>query len=683
MRNLLLHAQALKTHLVDLFLNYFSGPLLENPPARAQGQGQGEGEEEPSLFFVNLIDKSGMQGRLGKWLLAAFERVHRGGVDCISRAPATGAGAGGQDMYNGDSSARAQLLAHFDDLPVRVERERGLRDRKHITVKDFACTVRGSDVEAVDGVSSSAPSSSKSKGALAALTSRFIWFDYHKKCSKGAVHNLGQLLAPLQPAVGVAGGAYAVLTADRRLLSPQRTLVRTNCVDCLDRTNVVQTSVARWVLLSQLDSLGLRRRGQRGQVKESSAKGSAGGEEALEGVEMSLPWAEMETQFRGLWGNNGDAMSMLYAGTPALKRDVTRTGKRTNQGVFDDGMNSAMRYYINNYKDEQTQRELDFTLGHHAPVKPGRVIIDRGDREVVRRTLQGHRGGVSSSISRATAPVSPSRVQQVQRKREEEVAADPSVKAQRKQETGGRPTPPEAASAASPGGAPKVLDEDPGRDFQKAATTKQKQKHELLGRLLDSLTHDMQVVQAALTSNLTSEGGGGSTDGGIVNVDGKAALMGLEGFLNSSLHELTAKVVTAPQPLTPPADEGVKPTAPVSKKEGIPEEKENKRKEHKHSTREKEQRKASKPQKAKSRRVAVNKPAKAKKPLAKVILPNIVKRPIVPEPKRKNGALERALDVWRSIHLHPVIKVVVLLLLLSIPLLGLGLPIASASTLLK
>ena len=47
----------------------------------------------------------------------------------------------------------------------------------------------------------------------------------------------------------------------------------------------------------------------------------------------------------------------------ALKRDVTRLGKRTNQGAFDDGVNSAMRYFINNYQDENRQRGIDILLG--------------------------------------------------------------------------------------------------------------------------------------------------------------------------------------------------------------------------------------------------------------------------------------------------------------------------------
>lgn len=37
----------------------------------------------------------------------------------------------------------------------------------------------------------------------------------------------------------------------------QRGVMRTNCMDCLDRTNVVQNLIARRSLLRQLDTLNL------------------------------------------------------------------------------------------------------------------------------------------------------------------------------------------------------------------------------------------------------------------------------------------------------------------------------------------------------------------------------------------------------------------------------------------
>ena len=336
--------------------------------------------------------------------------MHRGGVDCINRSSEL-ASVAALDTTDPDSE-RMQLLAHFDELPLRLEREAALRDRKHVTVRDFTCTVRAADMLAVGGMDVTAADHKYSKRAIGAFVSRFVWFDYHKMCSKGAVRNLAKLFAPLgaavAPSIWVSGksigsaskgsGAYAMLNEERRLLSSQRRLVRTNCVDCLDRTNVVQTTVARWVLISQLEAFGLLRtnkplRGGKGECEDT--------------VLMSLDGEEMESQFRQLWGNNGDAMSLLYAGTPALKRDITRTGKRTNQGVFDDGINSAMRYYINNMKDEHTQKALDFTLGHHAlsslstssqsfSRRRSRMTSDLDDREFIKRTVLGSRGPLSA-----------------------------------------------------------------------------------------------------------------------------------------------------------------------------------------------------------------------------------------------------------------------------------------------
>lgn len=61
--------------------------------------------------------------------------------------------------------------------------------------------------------------------------------------------------------------------------------------------------------------------------------------------------SDLEDKFRNSWSNNADAMSYLYTGTPALKTDFTRTGKRTYMGAINDGINSVTRYYINNFTD--------------------------------------------------------------------------------------------------------------------------------------------------------------------------------------------------------------------------------------------------------------------------------------------------------------------------------------------
>jgi hypothetical protein len=73
------------------------------------------------------------------------------------------------------------------------------------------------------------------------------------------------------------------------------------------------------------------------------------------------PFADqlLEQHFRNVWTDNADMMSLLYAGTPALKTDFTRTMKRTGKGAIADGINSITRYYINNFCDGYNHDCLD------------------------------------------------------------------------------------------------------------------------------------------------------------------------------------------------------------------------------------------------------------------------------------------------------------------------------------
>ena len=71
----------------------------------------------------------------------------------------------------------------------------------------------------------------------------------------------------------------------------------------------------------------------------------------------------MEQSFRNAWTDNADILSLLYTGTPALKTDFTRTGKRSTAGAIQDGRNSVTRYYINNFTDGYNCDCLDLSQG--------------------------------------------------------------------------------------------------------------------------------------------------------------------------------------------------------------------------------------------------------------------------------------------------------------------------------
>lgn len=174
----------------------------------------------------------------------------------------------------------------------------------------------------------------------------YIYFDFHHECSKMRWDRIALLLEDLQQkGVSLQDYFHADSTSDH-VYSSQSTAVRTNCMDCLDRTNVVQLMIARWVLLRQLEDLGY--------ISPSN------GDWAAANPEFNL-------QFRGMWADNADAVSNAYSGTGALKTDFTRTGMRTKQGALNDLINSISRYYKNTFTDGMRQDSFDLFLGKAKP----------------------------------------------------------------------------------------------------------------------------------------------------------------------------------------------------------------------------------------------------------------------------------------------------------------------------
>ncbi|KAM9320557.1 synaptojanin-1 [Gastrophryne carolinensis] len=92
--------------------------------------------------------------------------------------------------------------------------------------------------------------------------------------------------------------------------------IRTNCLDCLDRTNSVQAFFGLEMLIKQLEVLGL--------------------------AEKPQLVTRFQEVFRTMWSTNGDSISKIYAGTGALEgkaklKDGARSVTRTIQSNFFDG----------------------------------------------------------------------------------------------------------------------------------------------------------------------------------------------------------------------------------------------------------------------------------------------------------------------------------------------------------
>ena len=196
---------------------------------------------------------------------------------------------------------------------------------------------------------------------------RYTAFDFHRECKGGRTDRLGTLLADLAADIDREGWCECVLrdghadaAAPIRVDATQRGVFRTNCVDNLDRTNVVQSMIARHVLARQLraDLLLHYSDGSDGSSDSSSSDSSSSGSNM----------AELERLYKNLWADNADAISTQYSGTGALKTDITRTGKRTLRGLVSDGTNSCMRYVKNNFYDGDLQDAYNYFLLLHSPV---------------------------------------------------------------------------------------------------------------------------------------------------------------------------------------------------------------------------------------------------------------------------------------------------------------------------
>jgi hypothetical protein len=262
-------AQALKTHLMDLACSYFAGTAqlccLHGSSARTPN----------TIHMVNLIDRRGTQGELGLLLLTVWRRLQRGRVSVKNRfAKLIALGDADRQGTDGDDAPALEAAA-AEVAAVGDHSTLGGLDRGAVDIQAVDLSFTPHDAKAIYNISEDAGAGTlkASRKLVLNITARHYWFDYHHKCRAGQ-RALVELLPLLR---GAVSGTEGFFTATRtksteapgahsndasrssspslRVRSVQRHLVRTNCMDCLDRTNVAQSVFARWALLGQLAAL--------------------------------------------------------------------------------------------------------------------------------------------------------------------------------------------------------------------------------------------------------------------------------------------------------------------------------------------------------------------------------------------------------------------------------------------
>uniref|UniRef100_A0A6B2EEV7 phosphoinositide 5-phosphatase n=1 Tax=Phlebotomus kandelakii TaxID=1109342 RepID=A0A6B2EEV7_9DIPT len=150
-----------------------------------------------------------------------------------------------------------------------------------------------------------------------------IVFDYHQECRGGNMSALGKLKSRLESLCAPFGLFFV---ADDQVMREQRGVIRTNCLDCLDRTNCVQTFFGLEVLSEQISLLGLSDKKQM--------------------------LSRFEEVFKQMWINNGNEVSKIYAGTGAIQ----------GGSKLMDGARSAARTIQNNLLDNSKQEAIDILI---------------------------------------------------------------------------------------------------------------------------------------------------------------------------------------------------------------------------------------------------------------------------------------------------------------------------------
>lgn len=128
---------------------------------------------------------------------------------------------------------------------------------------------------------------------------RYVPFDFHRECRGMHWENIERLIVIIGEDLRQHAFLLARIGDPVGMLSRQTGIIRTNCIDCLDRTNVVQSVLAENALEAQLREMGV-----------------------LKAQSEDAP--KLHHSFKHLWADNADAISTQYSGTSALKTDFTR-----------------------------------------------------------------------------------------------------------------------------------------------------------------------------------------------------------------------------------------------------------------------------------------------------------------------------------------------------------------------
>ncbi|WVZ25597.1 hypothetical protein V8G54_004141 [Vigna mungo] len=231
---------------------------------------------------------------------------------------------------------------------------------------------------------------------------RFLHWDLHRHSRCKATNVLGQLGKVAAYALKLTGIFYSPVTPNMRLdglsqysyseddenkdysVKPQMLqsgVLRTNCIDCLDRTNVAQYAYGLAALGRQLQVLGF----------------------------IESPHIDLDNPLAGelmeVYESMGDTLAFQYGGSAAHNKIFSeRRGQWKAATQSQEFIRTLQRYYNNTYVDGDKQKAINLFLGHFQPQqgKPALWELDSDQHYAVKRHgLYLTDGSVRSTITRS------------------------------------------------------------------------------------------------------------------------------------------------------------------------------------------------------------------------------------------------------------------------------------------
>ena len=178
---------------------------------------------------------------------------------------------------------------------------------------------------------------------------RYTYFDMQNECQKDNYTNTDKLINKVKPLIEIFN-CFSQNLHTREIYSYQKGTIRTNCLDCLDRTNIIQMRIC-WIILEiffkklNLDNQSINK------IFNST-----------ENFFTQDTKNEFKEKFKNIWAENGDEISIQYAGTASTHTTVTKTGGHSLMGLIQHGIATVSRIYQGNFEDNFKQECIDILL---------------------------------------------------------------------------------------------------------------------------------------------------------------------------------------------------------------------------------------------------------------------------------------------------------------------------------